>query len=56
MDEFPKEMLRSTLKRKLDPFKNLVNLSDKTFIRSEFKQLTVTLLFTLQTIQQTNFK
>lgn len=56
MDGFPKKTLRSTLKTKLDPFKNLVNLSDKTFIRSEFKQLTVTLLLTRQTIQQTHFK
>lgn len=55
MDGFPKKTLRSTLKTKLDPFKNLVNLSDKTFIRPEFKQLTVTLLFTRQTIQQTYF-
>lgn len=34
-----KETLRSTLNTKLDRFKNLVNLSGKIFLRSEFKLL-----------------
>ena len=33
------KMLRSTIKTKLDPFKNVVNFSNKTFFRPEFKLL-----------------
>ena len=40
-----KETLISTLKTKLDPFKNVVNLSSKIFFRSEFKLLKKSVTF-----------
>ena len=39
------EMLRSTIKTKLDPFKNVVNLSNKRFFKPDFKLFSKNLTF-----------